>query len=155
LAADDDLLDFAPDVEIPFTIEPQAMELVAQDLPEPQRRAYAERRLKAMEDKLYADSMEILDGVLGFADVDPEDPDPPKEWVASLGTELAQRRNRLARYGLLSNKDCPVGIRAAIQVMAATHKAKESRGTVNQVNVQVVQMPAPRSYDLPVKVVEE
>lgn len=95
-----------------------------------------------VEEKLYDECLEVLDGVVSFADLDPEHPEVmPKGWVERFGKKEAIKRQRLAAYALMSAKNAPIGIQVAKNVAVGVLKARaESQKAVPRLNVSFVQM---------------
>lgn len=83
-----------------------------------------ERDLASVEDELFNKSSEILSGALSFADIDPENPAPPSEWLEKYGPDEAGRRFRLAKYALMSAKEAPVGIKVAESLARGIMKSR-------------------------------
>ncbi len=88
----------------------------------------AERRqekLRSIEDELLEESMSIIAGTLAFGEVDPEHPDDiPKGWLDHMTEEEATKKLRMAKYGLMSAKEAPVGIKVATQTGSSIIRAR-------------------------------
>ncbi len=105
--------------------------------------------IRAAEDKLMAQCLDIVESSLDFAvlgfdskgNVDEES--LPLEWSLLSPVEKA-RKIRLAKYACLPSKDAPYGTRLAGEMLIGIIKsrAKEKSGT-KIFNMEVSQFPAP------------
>lgn len=87
--------------------------------------------LKSMEDDLFLQSADILNGVLRFADINPEDATlPPQAWIDQYGEERAFKLLTCAKAGWMSKKEAPVGIAVAESIHRSITKARA--GSVSQ-----------------------
>lgn len=111
--------------------------------------------LKDIEDKLYGRAMEVVSGVLDYAEIDPESPGCPQEWIASMGREAAMKRYRMALSGNLGAKEAPAAIKAALGVVTAIARMrmKEESGP-KTLAISFVQMTAPPTA-FPRRIVEQ
>jgi hypothetical protein len=120
------------------------------------REQKADMVLDGIQDRIYEESLSVIDDGLKFADVDISDLEdgqpPPEKWVKELGLEKAKRRARVARYCLMPKKDAPIAISLAASTAAAiaNARAKTNQGP-KTLNVQVVQISQPLP---PLEVVE-
>ncbi len=89
--------------------------------------ASAEDRLAAQEDRVFERSLQIVDDMTYWADVDLDAEEPPEEWVRELGIAGARRRLRVARASCMSLKDAPIGISAAKGIVSSLAKARAVR----------------------------
>jgi len=133
---------------LPDEPEPITAEIVPAPPKHISRKERVEERLAELEASIYEDSLQTVDDILKFADVEPEQlkegERPPEVWVEKLGLEGAKRRLRVAKYALLPKKDAPVGISVACNLVAAISnaRAKTQQGP-KTLNVQFVQISAP------------
>lgn len=109
-------------------------------------------QLRAAEDKLLAQCLETMEGVLDFAslgfDSDGE-AQIPEAW-SSLTVEEKARKIRLARYGCLPSADVPYGAKAAFNTAIGIIKSRatEKAGTkVLNIEVSAFPNPAPLKQD--------
>ena len=124
----------------------KAFEAVAELLPAEQKLAKVPGRamtpidrVAAIQDKIYAQAHAILEGVQAFADVKPDDKEPPPEWIAQLGEKEAWKKFRLAQYGIMSAKEAPVGIKVAEHIATSIARTKAmERAPVANLNVAIV-----------------
>lgn len=100
-------------------------------------------RVKAIEDRLFDKASEVLDGVLAFADVKADDVSPPGEWIEEYGLERAEKRFRMAKYGLMSAKEAPVAIKVAQAHHASiTNSRAKERNAPISLNAALILIPA-------------
>jgi len=81
-------------------------------------------QLATMDTNMLVGSLKVLDGVLGFADIDADAEDPPDEWLRQYGTKEAHRRFRLAKAGWESSRNLPSGVKIATTLVTEIMKAK-------------------------------
>jgi hypothetical protein len=126
--------------------------------------AYAKltKRKKEMfeiiEDRLYANSVGVLEGVTAFAELDPvplpkEDPKSsqqyafqmPEGWVERFGKEHAAVRFRLAKAGWMNQSEAPVALKLAAMTVTGIARARAVSRVMPTIklNMAVVSMPAP------------
>jgi hypothetical protein len=89
-------------------------------------------QLERIDDNMLYGSLNILDGVLDFADLNPEDEEPPASWVERYGEEDAWKRFRLARVGWLPSKNLPSGVKIASTLVTEVLKAKMMAQAMNR-----------------------
>lgn len=112
--------------------------------------------IRQTEDQVFLRAAKVMEGTLAFDEIDPEQPDPPEEWVRKLGHEEAVRRLRVAKYSLMSAKDAPVALAIAKSIYTSALKAKaSSAGAARALNVAIVQMPDFVVPKFPEKKIEE
>lgn len=100
--------------------------------------------LRDVAKEIADETVRVNKDVLHFADIDPEQLDPPPEWIRELGHEGAHRRLRTAKYALMSAKDAPVALKIAAQLGGNIIKAKASeRNVENTLNIIKVHLTAP------------
>lgn len=73
---------------------------------------------------IYQSASKVIEDTLLFAQIDPADPNPPREWVDRWGPEEAERKLRIARTGWMTQKDAPVGTTLAARQLLGIMKAK-------------------------------
>lgn len=98
-------------------------------------------RLRDIEEEIHEEAATVIQDALAFAEINPEDKEPPHEWVKALGQEKAWRRFKTAQYALLTPKEAPIGVRIAKDIVLglARVRAHEKLGpkTLNMVVVQM------------------
>lgn len=88
--------------------------------------------LRAIEDRLLERGMDIVDGVMRFADLSPldlEDPnsEPPPSMIEELGLERAARVFTAAKQGWQNSKNAPVGISVAQNMVKSIIKSRSTQ----------------------------
>lgn len=88
--------------------------------------------LRAIEDRLLERGMDIVDGVMRFADLSPqdmEDPhsEPPPSMIEELGIERAHRVFTAAKQGWQNSKNAPVGITVAQNMVKSIIKSRSTQ----------------------------
>jgi hypothetical protein len=104
-------------------------------------RVLAAERILELENRMLADSLEIVADVHRFREISPDDTAPPQAWIDELGEELAWRRFRVASAAWLPVKEAPVAIKTATQMAVGILKVKamdRSGGRMHQFNAAVV-----------------
>lgn len=134
----DDLLPPAPAEIVPVPTRPLTTRRKAEDL-------------ARVTDELLEESQSILRDSQAFADLTEEmlqSGSPPQEWVDELGEKRAAKRFRIAKYALMTKKDCPVGLEMAraLAVGILSSKAREKGGD-KHLHVNYVNVPAPPQYE--------
>lgn len=147
-------MEFLDDEEtLPVKVEPDE---VAQPRRKLSREERIEERLQEAENEVFAGALNTLADALHWRDINPDDDEPPLEWVQHLGLKEAQKRHRVARAAWMANKDAPAGLKIANQVMAAVVKGREARAVSEKpMNVQVSVAVDPDVYEYAVKEVKE
>jgi hypothetical protein len=102
--------------------------------------------LKAVEDKLLADSLDILQDCLGFADMGFETDGTeiiPEEWN-DLPEAEKQKKIRLAKAVWMPSSDVPHGVKMAQEVMIGILKTRAAKETGTRIlNIENASFPAP------------
>lgn len=108
--------------------------------------------IRAAEDKLLAQCLEICQGSLDFASLgfttsgEVDEDALPVEWLMLNDQQKAQKI-RLARYSCLPSADVPYGVKAAFATMTAIIKARATENSGHKTfNMEVSVMPAPTSF---------
>lgn len=91
--------------------------------------------------------MEVVEALVRFSEVSPEDEEPPAEWVASMGAKKARRYLRVARMGHIPKNQAPIGLQVALEVTKVERKVRSAQPTTqNTLNIMAVQMPKVSAY---------
>lgn len=149
------LFDELFDAEPVAIVEPEPVQIT---VPTAEDEAHAIDHVKAISDRLFQRSADIVDGSLHFADLDPdtmhEMDGPPDEWVLEVGEAEAKKRFRLAKAAWRANKDMPGGIKLAADFMAAEMKARsEEKKAPAALNVAFITLNQPQP-NFPRRIVE-
>lgn len=108
-------------------------------------------RIAEIEDKVFDISTQVVMAHLAFTEVDPQQEDPPEEWVAQFGEKAARRRMIVAKAGYLPASQMPSAVKLAQMVRQSISRAysQQHKGVaLNQVNVKIA-LPAPTSQEHP------
>lgn len=105
--------------------------------------------LRAAEDKLLAEGLDIVQGLMDFASLGfdeqgrVDEHNLPLEWLA-LPIEQKARKIRLARYGCLPSKDIPHGAKVAVSTVIGIIKSRATENSGTKIlNLEVSTFPAP------------
>lgn len=98
------------------------------------------RRLAEVEHAVQQNSFDVVDAVVSFAEINPEQEEPPQNWIEKYGYLKALHRFRIAKAGWMSAKDAPVAIKvaASIATNALKNRGEENRQPLNMTLVKVV-----------------
>lgn len=107
--------------------------------------------LRAAEDRVLKQSLDVLEGVIGFAELgfdekgQVDENQLPFEWL-ELSEAERRRRVRLARFGMMNTADIPHGAKmahaAAVGIIKS--RAQEKSGTrILNLELSTFPMPAP------------
>ena len=108
--------------------------------------------IKEMEDSIYMDSLEVVEGVQSFWKVDAKDAcneDPPDSWVDEYGAERAIKMWRLAKAGNLTKQEAPMGIHAALahaQSVMRSRSSEQAGGKTLNIGTMVNMPPLAQLY---------
>lgn len=106
-----------------------------------------EEAMLEMEAEIYEGCMQIIKGVVGFADIDPAEPIVPQKWVERWGEEEAEKLFRVAKSAWMPGQHAPVAIKVAQSTLVGMMKARAaSKQQHNTLNVQLVSMTVSPEY---------
>lgn len=124
--------------------KPANTQVLPAGLPRGASVAIQNAELASMQDELLVRSLNVVEGAMAFAEIEPTDSDPPAEWIEQLGEEKARIKFRIARAAWMAAKDAPVGIKVASALAVGIIKAKATeKAGPKQLNIAFVQMTAP------------
>lgn len=82
-------------------------------------------RIRELEDRMLAQSLELMDDVINFADIDPAtDVAPPQSWIDELGADRAWKRFRHMQAAWMNSKQAPVAVGITASFAAKVIKAR-------------------------------
>jgi hypothetical protein len=111
-------------------------------------------KVKKIEDGLLLKSMEVVDGVLDFYSIDPEEDMP--EWFEKKHGKDAKRKWRLAVAGNKSAKEAPVAVKVSTQVAMGIVRARATEKSGPKIlNIEKVQMVTTPLMNYPEQEVDE
>jgi hypothetical protein len=109
-------------------------------------------RIAEIEDKVFDISNQVVLAHLAFTEVEPDQQEPPEEWVQQFGYVAAKRRLIVAKAGYLRASEMPSAVKLAVMVRTSISRAYSQQhrgaGAMNQVNVKIA-LPAPTSVEHP------
>jgi len=101
-----------------------------------------DERLLAVESKILEESLNVLERVPGWIELDPKEPEKmPEGWITKFGEREATRRHRIAQAAMLSERNAPMGLHLHRDIVEGVMKRRQERGTNQKLNIQVVQIP--------------
>lgn len=127
--------------------------------------ARSEKELKKIEQEIFSECSKVVHSIVTDAfDIDPNMPDQmPVEWQEELEgvppeehpvkLREFERRQRIAKYALMSNKNAPVAITIAAKVLSGMQKANAMKdASPRELNLTLVSFAAPEEAPMfPVK----
>lgn len=117
--------------------------------------AKTERELKKIESEIHQECSKVVHSIVTDAfTIDPESPEMPAEWLEELEQTPPEehpaklrefeRRQRIAKYALMSNKDAPVALGIAAKVLSGMQKANAMKdASPRALNLTLVSFSAP------------
>lgn len=109
------------------------------------------QRMLELEDEIYQTAGGVIGAFLDFHLVDPQQPDPPPEWVERFGEQAARQRLAVAKAGWMPPSLMPAAVKTAVAVQAGIGRSRRmtNKGAITaSVNVQL-QLPAPTAAGQP------
>jgi hypothetical protein len=105
--------------------------------------------IKAVEDRLLENSLNIVEGLMGFADIgldehgNVDDSQIPDHWH-DLPKEERDRKIRLAKFGMLNSSDIPHGAKLSHATAIGIIKARAQAETGTRIlNIESATFPSP------------
>jgi hypothetical protein len=124
---------------------------LAKQLQDEQAKEARLARIVEMEDRVYELASGVVEAALSFHEVDPQQPEPPEEWVKLYGQTAAEQRLRVAKSGWEPASVAPSGVKLAAQVAAGISRGRGYRTKLTQNNLNVkIELPAPTSSQHPI-----
>lgn len=103
-------------------------------------------KIEELENRVFEQAAEVVSGFLSFAEVRPDQQDPPPEWVAQWGQEGAEMRLMLAKTAWAPQSLAPAGVNTAVRAMTAISRGRSHKVKITQNNLNVkIALPAPTS----------
>lgn len=87
-------------------------------------RASQLRAILEAENRVLQTSQQVVEALLAFHEVEPDQALPPQDWVERYGQDAADKRLRVARSGWLPTAHAPNAVKIAAQVMVGIAKAR-------------------------------
>ena len=115
-------------------------------------------RIAEIEAQVFDVSTQVVMAHLAFTEVDPDQEEPPEEWVREYGEKAARRRLIVAKLGYAPASQMPSAVKLAQLVRAGVSRAygqqSQQKHQLNQINVKIA-LPAPTSHEHPGETVYE
>lgn len=107
-------------------------------------------RIEELEHEIFDRAAGILNAALAFAEVSPQQEDPPEQWIEEYGAEGARQRLAIAKLGYLPTSVAPNGFKLAQQFVIGSMRGRAYRVKVAQNNLNVtLNLPAPTTASHP------
>lgn len=102
-------------------------------------------KVHQIRDRVMEKAASVVEGSMGFADLTPEDiasETTPESWKARYGAD-ADRRFNLAKMGLATASQAPIGVKVASATLNGMMKAMASeKAATTTFNAVIIQMPS-------------
>lgn len=126
-------------------------ETLTRELTDPARQELRVQRMQQIEEQIFEKCAALMEAHLDAAEVDPDQQEPPPEWVERWGLDVARRRLIFAKMGYLPASQMPSAVKLSGQYVLGVVKGRQSRIgklTQNVLNVKIA-LPAPTSAEHP------
>lgn len=126
------------------------------DLKDPKSKEARLARIEEIENETFERASGIVNAFLAFAEVTPQQEEPPEAWVEEFGAEGARQRLMVARAGWLPQAVAPAAAKLGAQMMVGILRGRgyKVRATQNNLNVTLT-LPVPTTSEHPGPVVYE
>lgn len=127
------------------------------ELKDEKQKLIRQERMEALEQRVYEHAGGVVEALLAFTEIDPQQADPPPDWVERYGEVAARQRLQVAKAAWLPAASFPAGGKLAVQVLTGITRGRQHRNqklTQNNINVKIA-LPAPTSREHPGPVVYE
>lgn len=118
---------------------------------DPDAIAARQSKIAALEDEVFQTSVGVVQAMLDFHLVTPDQQEPPPEWVEEWGQQAAEQRLRVAKAGWMPNSLKPSGLDVATRIVTGIARARGSRQQAigpAEINVKL-HLPPPTSAAQP------
>ena len=118
---------------------------------DPDAIAARQARIADLQDEVFQTSVGVVQAMLDFHRVTPDQQEPPPEWVAEFGQAAAEQRLRVAKAGWMRNSEKPAALDVATRVVTGIARARGGRQAQlgpAEINVKL-QLPMPTSAAQP------
>ena len=117
---------------------------------DPEAVALRQSKIAALEDEVFQTSVGVVQAMLDFHLVTPQQQDPPPEWVEQWGEEAARQRLAVAKAGWMPNSLKPSGLDVATRIVTGIARARGARQVSGPAEINVkLSLPAPTSVGQP------
>jgi hypothetical protein len=124
---------------------------LAKELKDEKQKLVRQERMEELELRVYEHAGGVVEAFLSFADVHPQQTEPPPDWVERYGYDAACKRLAVAKGGWLPVSQAPAGAKTAAQLLTGITRGRAHRNqklTQNNINVKIA-LPAPTSREHP------
>lgn len=124
---------------------------LAKELKDENQKLIRQERMEALEQRVYEHAAQVVSALLSFAEVSPQQAEPPPGWIEEFGEEGARQRLEVAKAGWLPQSVAPNAAKLSVQVMTGISRGQKYRNqrlTQNNINVKIA-LPAPTSREHP------
>lgn len=124
---------------------------LAKELKDENQKLIRQERMEALEQRVYEHAAQVVEALLAFSEISPQQTDPPPAWIEQYGEEGARQRLQVAKAGWWSQANAPVAAKLSVQVMTGIsrgQKYRQAKLTQNNINVKIA-LPAPTSREHP------
>lgn len=116
------------------------------EIQDPDKKEERLARIEELENQIFERAAGVVNAVLSFTEVSPNQEEPPADWIEQYGEEAARRRLEIAKLGYLPQSLAPNGAKLGAQVMAGIARGRGHRVRLTQNNLNVkISLPAPTS----------
>lgn len=117
---------------------------------DPDAIAARQSKIAALEDEVFQSSVGVVQAMLDFHLVTPNQQDPPPEWVEQWGEQAARQRLAVAKSGWMPNSVKPSGADVAVRIVTGIARARGNRQVTGPAEINVkLSLPAPTSATQP------
>lgn len=123
----------------------------AAEFRDPEAIAARQQKIAELEDEVFQTSVGVVQAMLDFHLVTPDQQEPPPDWVEKWGREAAEQRLRVAKAGWMPNSLAPAATGLASRIVTGIARARGSRQQAlgpAEINVKL-QLPMPTSAAQP------
>lgn len=124
---------------------------LAKELQSEVKREERMTRIAELEDRVCDCAAGVIEAVLSFHEVTPQQTEPPASWVAEYGEEAARQRLEVAKSGWLPNSLAPNATKLASYIYTGITRARGHKAALGTRTLNVkIALPAPTSSAHPV-----
>lgn len=117
---------------------------------DPEAVALRQSKIAALEDEVFRTSVGVVQAMLDFHLVTPDQQDPPIDWVREYGELAARQRLAVAKAGWMPNSLKPSGLDVATRIVTGIARARGSRQVTGPAEINVrLTLPQPTSAAQP------
>lgn len=107
-------------------------------------------KMERVQDEVFASAAGIMQAFMAFAEIEPDQQEPPEEWIAEFGPKGAALRLKVAKLGWGRKDEMPGGVAVAEKVYTGINKARQKSQRATQAPLNVtISLPAPTSAEHP------